>query len=128
MDPESKNARYADNLVKIDEDSILFKEYFYPFGSKRFPVSNIEEILYYRPKWWSGKWRIYGSGDLKTWCPCDWGRPSRDMMFILFPVKGWWRVGFTVEDSAKAITALREIDVNLREYRGRGTREETSDS
>ena len=123
----SDKVHYADALVEIDEDSILFRNYYYPFGSKRFPVSNIKEIIYYQPKWWSGKWRIYGSGDLKTWCPCDWGRPSRDMMFILFPARGWWRVGFTVEDSEKAIEALSEIGVNLRKYRGRGAKTDPGD-
>jgi len=38
------------------------------------------------------------------------------MMFILFPQKGWWRVGFTVERSQEAIRALRDIGVALREY------------
>lgn len=116
--------RYADALVSISEGSILFENYYYPFGSKTFPVGNIKEVIYYQPRWWSGKWRIYGSGDFKTWCPFDWGRPSRDTMFILFPRKGWWRIGFTVENSEDAIRALREIGVAVREYRGRKAQED----
>ncbi len=126
MATESKSTLYTDKLVEISEDSILFRNY-YPVGSKRFPVSNIKEITYYQSKWWSGKWRICGSGDFKTWWPLDRKRPSRDMVFILYPVKGKRRVGFTVEDSQKAMEALREIGVDLREDQGRRAKTDPGD-
>lgn len=119
---------YSDALIEVSEESILFRNYYYPFGSKPFPVSNIERILYYTPRWWSGKWRIYGSGDLRTWCPLDWKRPSREIMFIVFPTRGWWRVGFTAEDSGKAAGALRDAGIPLKRYRGPGARPGAGDA
>jgi hypothetical protein len=121
MASENEKVLYTDKLVEIGEDSILFRNY-YLLGSKRFPVSNIKEIVYYRAKLWSGRLRLGGWGNFansSAWWPLDWKRASRDMVFILVPAKSKLRVGFTVEDSQKAMEAFKEIGVELREHKGR---------
>jgi hypothetical protein len=90
---------YADKLVEITEGEILFRFYYFPFGSKCVRFSEIDHVAVKKPTLISGKWRIWGSGDFRTWFPYDANRPSRDRIFVLsFPDKRR-RIGFTVEDS-----------------------------
>ncbi len=90
---------YSDKLVEVTDESILFRHYYFPFGSKRVNLSEIDHIVEKPPSLLNGKWRIHGTGDFKTWFPCDWKRPWRDkIFFISFPNKRK-RIGFTVEDS-----------------------------
>jgi hypothetical protein len=92
------NILYSDKLVEIYNDSILVRDYYYPFGDKRVHFENIERILVQKPTLKSGKYRYYGSGDFRTWFPPD-NRTSRDKIFTIIIKKKWWRIGLTVEDS-----------------------------
>ena len=99
---------YTDSLVRITEDSILFEKYYFPFGSKKIELSAIEHVEIYKPSLFSGKWRIHGSGDFRTWFPRDLARPKRDRIFILQLHNKWRRIGFTVEDSAALINIFKD--------------------
>lgn len=90
---------YSDKLVEITDNSILFRWYYFPFSSKRVRFSDVDYIVTKKPTFWNGKWRIHGTGDFKTWLPCDWKRPIRDRIFIISFQNKWKRIGFTVEDS-----------------------------
>lgn len=92
---------YTDNLVEISNDSILFRHYYFPVGSKKINLNDIKKIEILNPTLTHGKWRIHGTGDFRTWFPLDTKRPKRDMIFIIFFHKRWWRTGFTVENSNK---------------------------
>jgi hypothetical protein len=56
----------------------------------------------------SGKWRIHGSVDFRTWFPRDLDRLKRDRIFLLHLHKKWRRVGFTVENSGAVIGVLKD--------------------
>lgn len=99
---------YSDHLVEIRYNEIIFKEYYFPTGTKLVSFSEIKNIVVKEPSLSSGKWRIFGTGDLKTWFPRDLKRPERDKIFVLTLAKGWWRIGFTVEDSEKVIKIFKE--------------------
>jgi hypothetical protein len=73
---------YSDKLVKIEENSILVKDYYYPFGDRQVNFDKIESIIVHKPTILSGKYRHYGSGDFRTWFPPD-NRSSREKIFIL---------------------------------------------
>jgi len=97
---------YSDQLVEIREDSILFRNFFYPFGDKRISTNHVESITVLKPTLLSGKYRTYGTGDFRTWFPPD-NRSKRDRIFVLKRKDKWWRIGFTVEDSEKVLALLK---------------------
>lgn len=106
---------YSDRLVELTEDSILLRNYYFPFGSKRVPFLEIEDVFLYKPTLWSGKYRIYGTGDFRTWFPLDGNRASCDRIFVLRPKGKWWRMGFTSENSVMVERVLREKGLSVLE-------------
>ncbi len=90
---------YADRLVRITDESILFRWYYFPFVPKRVLFSAVDHIEAYTPSIWTGKYRIWGTGDFRTWCPFDLYRPIRDTIFIMSLTNQATRIGFTVEHS-----------------------------
>jgi hypothetical protein len=101
MDTLSK-VLYSDALVEISEESILFYNYYFPTGNKRVRLDQISKIKILESTIWTGKWRLAGTGDFRTWFPTDYDRPSRDKIFILLLKNKWRRIGFTVENSTAA--------------------------
>ena len=100
---------YSDKLVEITKESILFRNYYFPFGSRRVAFSEVESIAAKEPT--HEKWRIHGTLDFRTWFPRDWRRPSRDRIYILSFHNKRRRIGFTVEDSHTVTNLL--IDKGL---------------
>lgn len=102
---------YADKLVEVTQDAILFRVYYFPFGKKRIYWCEIENVEVKKPTLLNGKHRIHGSGDFKTWFPRDAKRSSRDKLFILNLRNKRRRIGFTVEDSEKVINILKSKEL-----------------
>jgi hypothetical protein len=101
---------YKDKLVEITDEEVVFHRYYFPFGGdKHVPLRNIENVHVKQTSIFAGSWRIWGSGDLRTWFPLDGSRPSRDRIFIASMRDSFWRIGFTVEDSQKVKSILREL-------------------
>jgi hypothetical protein len=101
---------YKDSLVEITDTGLTLHHYYFPFGDRNVAFDELEEIEVFAPSIWRGRWRIWGSGDLRTWFPLDWKRPSRDRIFIAHLRGKTRRIGFTVENSAqveKLLTAKR---------------------
>lgn len=98
---------YSDRLVEISDAGILFRLYYFPFGSKRVALEEIESIEAADCTLATGKWRLWGTGDFRTWFPCDWRRFARDKIFFLRRRWKGGRIGFSVEDSA-AVAAVLE--------------------
>ena len=107
----SPHTIYADRLVEITDEGICFRLYYFPFGSKTVPFSDIECIRASKATLATGKRRIWGTGDFVTWFPCDVRRPSRDTIFhvMLKGQENW--IGFTVEDSKTVTEILRSRGV-----------------
>jgi hypothetical protein len=112
---------YSDNLVEITDETITFKrftfglsvapkrlEFGFSFRPKPLPLSQIARVEERPPSLLSGKWRIWGSGDFRTWFPLDWHRPQRDKIFIASVRGSRKRIGFTVEDSRRVRGILKE--------------------
>lgn len=108
---------YSDSLLEITDYAILFRNYYFPFGSKRIMLSEIGSVSTRPPSLLNGKYRIHGTGDFRTWYPFDLKRPFRDKIFIITFRHKWLRIGFTVEDSAKVEKILQ--DKNLLAVRSR---------
>ena len=99
---------YSDRLIEIDKDWIRFRNYYFPFGSKRIALSEVDRVVTKEPTSLNGKWRIQGTLDFLTWFPRDWRRPRRDRIFYMsFPNKRN-RIAFTVEDSQTVANILSD--------------------
>jgi hypothetical protein len=91
---------YADRLVSISGDSITFFHYYFPImSSRRVDFADIDHVTVHRATLRTGSWRIWGSGNLRTWFPLDTSRPSRDLIFCASVRGRGMDIGFTVEDS-----------------------------
>ncbi len=98
---------YSDALVDVTNDAIIYKRYFFPFGSKRVEFTRIERIEAKKPSIGNGKWRVWGTANFRSWFPLDWKRPSRDKIFVAFLRDSSWRIGFTVENPAQFEEVLK---------------------
>jgi hypothetical protein len=107
---------YKDSLVLISANSILLKDYYYPsLKPKEIAFSDVESIKVKQPSLWTGKWRIHGTGDFRTWFPLDSVRYKRDRIFFITLKHKWIRIGFTVEDSELVQNIFREKGLLERE-------------
>jgi hypothetical protein len=100
---------YADHLVSITGDSITFYRYGFPFlVSRNVAFSDIDHVTVMEPSITNGRWRIWGSGDLRTLFPLDTHRSSRDRIFIASLKTRGMKIGFTVEDSSRVLVFFKE--------------------
>lgn len=115
--PADPTILYEDRLVSISADAITFHHYAFPFFSSDRQVlfTDIHRIDAKKPDVLAGKWRIAGSGNLRIWFPLDWGRPSRDRIFHALLKTGGMNIGFTVEDSSRVISLLKEKGITVAE-------------
>ena len=103
-----KNIIYRDKLVEITDVSITLNKFYFPtLSPKVIAFRDIEKIEVRKPTIWSGKWRIHGTGNFRTWYPYDSSRPGRDKIFIIRYRNKWIQSGFTVEKSAEVESILR---------------------
>lgn len=108
--PATEDVVYLDRLVRLTTTDIRFSWYYFPFGSKTVALSEIEWIDQVP----SGCWRIWGSGDFRTWFPCDWSRPSRLRIYVLHRRAKFVRIGFTVERDEEFELSLQRQGIHLR--------------
>ncbi|MBV9488913.1 MAG: hypothetical protein JO069_04205 [Verrucomicrobia bacterium] len=105
---------YEDTLVVLTSDSLLIKGYYFPTRApKRVALAEVQRIEILRPSLWTGRFRLWGSGDLTTFFPLDLGRPKRDRIFLLTQRHKRVRIGFTVEHSGPFIAALCALPVTV---------------
>ena len=95
------DGKYEDSLIEISADNIIFKDYYFPAGSKRVNFSQVEYVEVKPPTLRNGKWQLHGTGDLlfRIWFPADYNRPGRDTIFVMKLKNKWTEIGFTVENS-----------------------------
>lgn len=98
---------YSDKLVEITDDSITFKNCYFPLGSKRVQFARIDRVESKESSLVSGKWRLWGTSFVPRWFPLDWKRPSTDKIFVVQLRDSRRRIGFTAEDSTRVEVLLR---------------------
>ncbi len=99
---------YEDGLVSITEDAVTFRNYYLNGRSRTVGFTDVREIVVKKPTVWNGKWRIWGTGTLKTWFPLDNDRPRRDRLFVMKLKTQWMNIGFTARDGEQVETILRQ--------------------
>lgn len=74
---------YDDGGVALTEDGLVIRRYYFPFGDKRIPYSEIERVRRLPMSGLTGGWRIWGSGDFTHWFNLDPGRPRKTVKFVV---------------------------------------------
>lgn len=98
---------YKDQLLEINESRLILFNYYFPSGrAKKISFSEIEKIFVYPCTFRTGKWRIWGTGNFRTWFPLDGNRMKRDKVFYMILKNKWVRIGFTVENFDEVFVIL----------------------
>jgi hypothetical protein len=105
---------YSDSLVAVSQSRIDIRNYYFPFGTKSVKFSDILSVEKKPPTLSNGKWRLWGTGDFRTWFSKDWHRPQRSCIFLLSLVTQKIRIGFTVENSEKFIEVIKSIGLKIK--------------
>jgi hypothetical protein len=100
---------YSDSLVTVTDIGIQFNLYYFPFGSKFVRFDTIASLDQKENTQKNGKWRMWGSGDFKTWFPMDPLRHTRASIFFLTLTTQKVRIGFTVEQDIPFLDAVRRL-------------------
>src|SRR5215813_8219262 len=104
---------HEDSLVALTSDSLLLKRYYFPTLKPKFvSLAEVQRIEILCPNIWTGRFRLWGSGDLRTFFPLDLGRPKRDRIFLMTQRGKHVRTGFTVENSELFIAAISLLPVS----------------
>lgn len=102
---------YEDGLIRLTTDEIVLKRYYFPvradWASRRVDLQLIDAVYELPAGLSGGSWRIWGTGDFRTWFPFDGKRPSRQKIFVLTLSGRKRRIGFTVENEEAFKEALQ---------------------
>jgi hypothetical protein len=98
---------YSDKLVTITGNAITFQNYSLFLKPRRVHFTDIDHIDVLEPALFTGKYRMWGSGDFSRWFPLDSSRSSRDKIFHAYVKTRGMNIGFTVEKSGVVIPILR---------------------
>lgn len=70
---------YADERIECTADGVRIRGYYSPWGHKLVPYSDIRGVERFDLTGLGGRWRIWGSGDLRHWSNYDPGRPHKSV-------------------------------------------------
>jgi hypothetical protein len=75
---------YDDGMIVCGPDRLEIHSYYFPFGTKSVPYTQIEGLQRIEIKGvWSGKWRIWGTGNPRYWANLDTKRPKKKVGFVV---------------------------------------------
>jgi hypothetical protein len=74
---------YRDRWIECTSEALIIHWYYFPFGKKTIPYGRIQGIREIQMEAFTGKWRIWGSGDLRHWWHLDPGRRHKDQALVL---------------------------------------------
>jgi hypothetical protein len=99
---------YDDGLVKLDRDGLTIRRYYFPLGtSKRIRYDQIRGVQMRHMGAFTGKGRLWGTGDFQHWFPWDSNRPRKDKALIL-DVGRRIRPVITPDDPDRVLAILQE--------------------
>jgi hypothetical protein len=97
---------YADRWIQCTPDALRIRGYYFPWGTKQIPYEAIRGVRRVRMGALKGKWRIWGTGNLRYWASLDPGRPSKDTALIL-DLGGSVKPFVTPQDPDAVLAAIR---------------------
>lgn len=75
---------YNDGTIVCGADRLEIHSYYFPFGTKSVPYRKIQGLQRIQIKGvWSGKWRLWGTGNPHYWANLDVRRPKKTVGFVV---------------------------------------------
>jgi hypothetical protein len=75
---------YDDGTIVCGTDGLEIHSYYFPLGTKSVSYAQIKGIQRIEINGvWSGKWRIWGTGNPRYWANLDLKRPKKRAGFVL---------------------------------------------
>ncbi len=72
MQPSEIQVLYRDRWIECTSEALIIHGYYFPFGNKRtIAYSDIRGVYGIEMGLFTGKWRIWGSGDFKYYFSLD---------------------------------------------------------
>lgn len=103
-----KDIVYCDRFVEIYPDYMILNGFLLgPIGKKRIAFDSVSRIELICLDFWSGRYRVQGTGDFRTWFAHDIDRSSKGRAFLVHRVRKRLGIGFSAEDFDK-VTAIFE--------------------
>jgi hypothetical protein len=101
---------YRDRWIECTTREIRIRWY-YLWGAKTIPYSRIRSVRRLRLDLLRGKWRIWGTGNLRYWASLDPSRPRKRVGFIID--SGRYMHALVTPDDAEAFATVvgQHIDV-----------------
>ncbi len=100
----SSKPTYDDGAIRCDEQGLRIRCY-YPWGAKQIPYDSIRGVTAVPLTGLRGRWRIWGSGDLRHWWNLDPRRPRKRTALVL-DVGHWVKPTITPEDPEAVVRCL----------------------
>jgi hypothetical protein len=76
-------ATYRDPRITADDSGVHIRSYYFPVGSKHIAWPSIRGVEKRSMTALRGRYRIWGSGDLRHYYNLDPQRPRKDIAFVL---------------------------------------------
>jgi hypothetical protein len=75
---------YDDGTIVCGTERLEIHSYYFPFGTKSVPYTQIKGVQRFEIKGvWSGKWRLWGTGNPRYWANLDLKRPKKTAGFVV---------------------------------------------
>ena len=75
---------YDDGTIVCGADRLEIHSYYFPFGTKSVPYTQIQGLQRFDINGvWTGKWRIWGTGNPRYWANLDTKRPKKKVGFVV---------------------------------------------
>ena len=76
--------KYDDGTIVCGADRLEIHSYYFPVGVKSIPYTQIRGLQRIEiSSLWSGKWRIWGTGNPRYWANLDVKRPNKKTGFVV---------------------------------------------
>ena len=75
---------YDDGTIVCGPTGLRIRRYYFPFGTKSVPYAQIRGLSRFEITGvWSGKWRLWGTGNPRYWANLDTKRPKKTAGFVI---------------------------------------------
>jgi hypothetical protein len=74
---------YHDRWITCGADALEIRGYYFPWGTKRIPYTDIRGVRRVRMGALTGRLRIWGTGDPRHWASLDPDRPRKRIALVL---------------------------------------------
>ena len=75
---------YDDGTIVCGPDRLEIHSYYFPFGTKSVPYTEIQGLQRIGINGlWSGRWRLWGTGNPRYWANLDRNRPKKRVGFVV---------------------------------------------